>query len=67
MKRTAGLLLILILVLCTLLTVTVQADAENVVTMDGLELRLTTEKESYEKKEDIKITLEITNQNPYVG
>ena len=62
MKKTAGALLIALLVLCLLITLPMAVSAADTGSQDGLEISILTERNTYTAQEEIQITVSIKNQ-----
>ena len=65
MKRIASLLMTLSLMFCLCVTPSLDASAASSETKGGLEVTITTDKDSYSANEDIKVSVKIKNTNSF--
>ncbi len=66
MKRIAGMLITVLLVLCMVFALPLNASAASSAAQDGLEVAIATDKDVYSKEEDIQVTVTIKNTNDYI-
>lgn len=65
MKKIAGLIVSLILALCLLLSVPLSASAAETATKDGIEVSISTSKDTYKPDDTIRISVKIKNHNDF--
>lgn len=65
MRKTAGIIVSLVLALCLLFSLPLSASAEETVTKDGIEVSISTPKDTYGADDTIRISVKIKNNNDF--